>query len=101
MKLSGKSAIITGGAGGIGRASVLRYVHDGAKVLVADLDLAAAQSVVDEVDAAGFEGSAVAHAVDVSDFAEVERMVQAAVDAFGGVDIIFNNAGIAGGTPLL
>ncbi|WP_119696722.1 SDR family NAD(P)-dependent oxidoreductase [Microbacterium halotolerans] len=101
MKLSGKSAIITGGAGGIGRATVLRYVRDGAKVLVADLDLAAAQSVVAEVDAAGFEGAAVAHAVDVSDFTDVEQMVQAAVDAFGGVDIIFNNAGIAGGKPLL
>lgn len=101
MKLSGKTAIITGGAGGIGRATVHRYVRDGAKVLVADLDLAAARSVVDEVEADGHAGAAVAHAVDVSDFAQVEGMVQAAVDAFGGVDIIFNNAGIAGGKPLL
>ncbi|MGO1770441.1 MAG: SDR family NAD(P)-dependent oxidoreductase [Microbacterium sp.] len=101
MKLSGKTAIITGGAGGIGRATVHRFVRDGAKVLVADLDLAAAQSVVDEVEEAGFPGAAAAHAVDVSDFAQVEQMVQAAVDAFGSVDVIFNNAGIAGGVPLL
>ncbi|WP_156760091.1 SDR family NAD(P)-dependent oxidoreductase [Microbacterium karelineae] len=101
MTLTNKVAIITGGAGGIGRATVHRYVRGGAKVLVADLDLDAAQSVVDEVEEAGHAGAAVAHAVDVSDFAQVEQMVQAAVDAFGGVDIIFNNAGIAGGKPLL
>ncbi|WP_110588187.1 SDR family NAD(P)-dependent oxidoreductase [Microbacterium suaedae] len=101
MTLTNKTAIITGGAGGIGRATVHRYVRDGAKVLVADLDLAAAQSVVNEVEADGHAGTAVAHAVDVSDFSQVEQMVQAAVDAFGGVDVIFNNAGIAGGKPLL
>lgn len=101
MKLSGKTAIITGGASGIGRASVHRFVQDGAKVLVADLNLAAAQAVVDELEEAGFAGAAKAHAVDVSDFAQVEAMVAAAVEAFGSVDVIFNNAGIAGGVPLL
>lgn len=101
MKLSGKTAIITGGASGIGRATVRRFVQDGAKVLVADLDIASAQAVVDELEAEGHAGAAAAHAVDVSDFAQVEAMVAAAVSAFGSVDVIFNNAGIAGGVPLL
>jgi NAD(P)-dependent dehydrogenase (short-subunit alcohol dehydrogenase family) len=76
-------------------------VKDGANVLVADLDKKAAQSVVDELEAEGYTGSAVAHAVDVSDFGQVEAMVATAVQTFGGVDVIFNNAGIAGGVPLL
>ncbi len=73
----------------------------GAKVVVADIDVARAQTVVAEIAEAGFPGHAVAVGVDVSDFAEVEAMVQSAVDAFGRLDVIFNNAGIAGGRPLL
>ncbi|XKH57823.1 SDR family oxidoreductase [Citricoccus nitrophenolicus] len=97
--LTDKVLLITGGASGIGRATVLRCAEKGAKVIVADLNLAGAQSVADEVAAAG--GTAHAVAVDVSDFAAVEQAVQSAVDAFGRLDGIFNNAGIAGGKPLL
>ncbi|GGH36911.1 SDR family NAD(P)-dependent oxidoreductase [Microbacterium album] len=101
MRLDGKVAIITGGASGIGRATVHKFVREGAKVLVADIDLARAEQVVAEVEDAGFAGAAAAVAVDVSVFADVEAMVARAVEIFGAVHVIFNNAGIAGGAPLL
>lgn len=97
--LQNQVLMITGGASGIGRATVRRCAQKGAKVVVADLNLEGAQGVVEEVTAAG--GQAHAVAVNVADFAEVESAVQSAVDAFGRLDGIFNNAGIAGGAPLL
>lgn len=97
--LHDKVLLITGGASGIGRATVHRCAEKGASVIVADLNLEGAQQVADEVTANG--GRARAVAVDVSDFAAVEQAVQSAVDAFGRLDGIFNNAGIAGGRPLL
>ncbi|RDV08103.1 SDR family NAD(P)-dependent oxidoreductase [Arthrobacter sp. RT-1] len=101
MRLEGKVAIITGGASGIGRATVHKFVREGARVLVADLNMEQAEKVVAEVTAAGFEGAAAAAQLDVSQFSEVEATVARAVELFGGLDIIFNNAGIAGGRPLL
>jgi NAD(P)-dependent dehydrogenase (short-subunit alcohol dehydrogenase family) len=101
MRLEGKVAIITGGASGIGRATVEKFVREGAKVLIADIALDRAQQAVDEIAAAGFEGATAACQVDVSVFAEVEAMVATAVEVFGKLDVIFNNAGIAGGKPLL
>lgn len=101
MRLEGKVAIITGGASGIGRATVEKFVREGAKVLVADISLERAQQTVDEIAAAGFDGATAACQVDVSVFAEVEAMVATAVEVFGTLDVIFNNAGIAGGKPLL
>ncbi|MGC5171953.1 SDR family NAD(P)-dependent oxidoreductase [Microbacterium sp. DT81.1] len=97
MRLTGKVALITGGASGIGLATVRKFVAEGAKVAVADIDLARAQAVVDDQGA----GATVAVGVDVSVFAEVEAAVRSTVDAFGKLDVIFNNAGIAGGKPLL
>ncbi|MFV0406240.1 MAG: SDR family NAD(P)-dependent oxidoreductase [Propioniciclava sp.] len=99
MRLAGKVAIITGGAGGIGRATVSKFVAEGAKVVVADLDHAASQRVIDEVVATG--GAGLALAVDVSDYAQVRQMVADTVAHFGKLDVLFNNAGIAGGRPLL
>ena len=101
MRLEGKVAVITGGASGIGRATVEKFVREGAKVLVADISLERAQQTVDEIAAAGFDGATAAFRVDVSVFAEVEAMVAEAVRVFGTLDVIFNNAGIAGGKPLL
>lgn len=92
MRFAGKVALVTGGAGGIGRASVLAYAREGAKVAVVDLHLAAAQAVADEVAAAG--GEAIALAVDVSQNEQVEAMVRQVVERFGALDIAFNNAGI-------
>jgi NAD(P)-dependent dehydrogenase (short-subunit alcohol dehydrogenase family) len=101
MRLEGKVAVITGGASGIGHATVLKFVREGAKVLVADINLAGAQHVVAEVESLGFAGAAAAVQVDVSRFDQVEAMVARAVEVFGKLDVIFNNAGIAGGKALL
>jgi NAD(P)-dependent dehydrogenase (short-subunit alcohol dehydrogenase family) len=101
MRLEGKVAIITGGASGIGHATVQKFIREGAKVVVADIDLERAEKVVAEVEADGNRGSAAAAQVDVSVYSQVEAVVQRAVDVFGKLDVIFNNAGIAGGKPLL
>ncbi|GAA1701497.1 SDR family oxidoreductase [Microbacterium sediminicola] len=97
MRLEGKVALITGGASGIGLATVQKFVEEGAKVAVADINAARAQEVVDTLPA----GSAIAVGVNVAVFAEVEAAVASTVEAFGKLDVIFNNAGIAGGKPLL
>lgn len=101
MRLEGKVALITGGASGIGRETVHKFVREGAKVVIADINLEQAEKVVAEVVAAGHPDAAAAAQVDVSVYAQVEAAVQRAVDVFGKLDVIFNNAGIAGGKPLL
>ena len=92
MKLHGKVALVTGGGGGIGRATALAYQREGAKVAVADLNGAAARDVAAEIEKAG--GEAIAIQVDVTKSAEVEAMVKHVVTRFGRLDIAFNNAGI-------
>jgi len=92
MRLEGKKAIVTGGAGGIGRATSLALAAEGAAVAVVDLNAEAAEAVAAEIRAAG--GTAVALGADVSSEPDIERVVAATVDEFGAVDIVFNNAGI-------
>jgi meso-butanediol dehydrogenase/(S,S)-butanediol dehydrogenase/diacetyl reductase len=92
MRLAGKAAVITGGGAGLGEAMCSAFAAEGARVMVADRDVEAAQRV------AGALSGAQACPVDVADAAQVEAMVEAAVDAFGKLDVIVNNAGI-GGTP--
>jgi NAD(P)-dependent dehydrogenase (short-subunit alcohol dehydrogenase family) len=101
MRLQGKVALITGGASGIGLATVQKFVREGAKVVVADIDLGRAEKVVAEIEGDGHPGAAAAVQVDVSVYSQVEAAVQRAVDVFGKLDVIFNNAGIAGGKALL
>ena len=93
--------IVTGAGRGIGREHALMLAAHGAKVVVNDLggardgtghDMAPADRVVDEIRAAG--GQAVANGVDVSDFTEAKRMIEQALDEFGGLDALVNNAGI-------
>ncbi|WP_135470995.1 SDR family NAD(P)-dependent oxidoreductase [Crenalkalicoccus roseus] len=91
--LEGKSALVTGGGSGIGRATALAFAREGAWVAVADLTLERAQETVGAIEAAG--GQAVAIACDVTEEEAVAAMVAAAVSAFGGLDCAFNNAGIA------
>jgi NAD(P)-dependent dehydrogenase (short-subunit alcohol dehydrogenase family) len=97
----GRVAIITGAGRGIGREHALLLAHHGAKVVVNDLggsmdgegnDAGPAQQVVDEVKAMG--GEAIANTDDISDWDGAERLVQSAIDTFGGLDVLINNAGI-------
>jgi len=91
MLLTGKVAIVTGAGSGIGRASALRFAAEGASVVAADIRERKADETVDLIDHDG--GQAVACRVDVANSADVERMVALAVDAFGRLDALFNNAG--------
>jgi NAD(P)-dependent dehydrogenase (short-subunit alcohol dehydrogenase family) len=92
MRLENKNAIVTGGAGGIGRATALAFAAEGAKVAVVDLRADAAEAVAEEIRAAG--GTAVAIAADVSSEDDIQRILATTIDAFGGVNVVFNNAGI-------
>ncbi len=90
MRLEGRVAVVTGGASGIGRATVERLVAEGARVVVADLNGRAAQETADAFDA----GCVIGVAADVSSTDDCVRMVEAAVTRFGGLDILHANAGV-------
>lgn len=90
--LAGKAAIVTGGGRGIGRAIALRLAGDGADVVVVDRDEEGAQAVAREVTAVGRRGLAVA--ADVARAEGRRRFIAAAVDAFGRLDVLVNNAGV-------
>lgn len=92
MQLEDKRAIVTGGAGGIGRATAFAFAAEGAKVAIVDLDGEGAGAVANEIIGAG--GDAIALQADVSSETDIMRVVEAAVKTFGGVDVVFNNAGI-------
>lgn len=87
-RLDNKVAIVTGAASGIGRATAVRFAAEGAKVVVADLADAPGTALATEL------GGLYVH-VDVADEASVQAMFAAATDAFGGLDVLFNNAGIS------
>jgi NAD(P)-dependent dehydrogenase (short-subunit alcohol dehydrogenase family) len=91
-KLYGKTALITGGAGGIGRATALLFASEGAAVGIVDLNEEAGQQVAQEILTAG--GRAIFERADVTRPADCRRVVQRIVQEFGGIQILFNNAGI-------
>lgn len=91
LLLSDKIAIVTGGASGIGRATVDLFVEQGARVVVADVDVERGLLLADK-----YGKSAVFKRVDVAKAAEVQQLVDFTVKYFGGLDIMFNNAGISG-----
>ena len=90
--LSGKGAVVTGGAMGIGQGIAFRLAEAGAGVMVADIDLKAATQTAKQIEARG--GKAQATYADVNSAADAEKVAQDAVDAFGSLDILVNNAGI-------
>ena len=90
--LTGKVALVTGAASGIGRDIAETYAKAGAAVGIADINIEAAQQTVDAIEAAG--GRALAIAMDVTSEAAVNEGVQKLVDTFGGIDILVSNAGI-------
>jgi len=91
-RVQDRVVIVTGGAGGIGAAACRAIAAEGGKVLVADLDGAAAQAVADAIVENGSTAASVR--VDVTDRAEVQAMIRKAVDTFGALNVIFNNAGM-------
>lgn len=92
MKLAGKVAVVTGAARGIGRATAERLLAEGAKVVVSDIDMAQLDKTAAEIGAAD---RVLALRTDVASRSEVIALVAAAVQRFGGIDIMVNNAGIA------
>ena len=96
-------ALVTGAASGIGKAIATRLAADGACVIIADLDLVKAQEAAAEISGGGEHGTdvAIGVAVNVTDAEAIARGVQDAVLAFGGIDIVVNNAGVSLSKPLL
>jgi NAD(P)-dependent dehydrogenase (short-subunit alcohol dehydrogenase family) len=90
-RLEGKVCVITGAGGGMGRDAAILFTEEGAKVCVADVSAEAAEETVGLCA----DGTAFAQAVDVADEAQVEAVMAATVERFGGIDVLYNNAGIS------
>jgi 2-deoxy-D-gluconate 3-dehydrogenase len=98
LNLKGKTAVVTGGAKGIGYGIAYRLAEAGAKVLVADMDEETAQTTAKELTDKGW--NAESFKVDVSDEPQVQAMIAACKDRFGSIDILVNNAGIYPPVPV-
>lgn len=96
MRLENKVAIVTGGAGGMGRSTVIRFLKEGAKVVIADYNAASGAETLAEITGLGYKDSAHFIKTDVASELDIKAMVECAVDNFGRVDIMFNNAGVGG-----
>jgi NAD(P)-dependent dehydrogenase (short-subunit alcohol dehydrogenase family) len=95
VRLRGRVAVITGGARGIGRAMALGFAREGASVVIADVRMAEAEATARAIEATG--GEALALTVDVSTLGDLDRMVDGALQRFGAIHILCNNAGVTGG----
>src|SRR5262245_4480248 len=94
MLMTGKVVVITGGASGIGRATACAFARQGARVVIGDIDAKGADDTVAMIRDKGGEASCIG--ADVTRSADVQRMVQHAVDRYGGLDYAFNNVGFVG-----
>src|SRR3954471_575809 len=92
MRLNDKVAVITGAAGGQGQAAARLFAEEGARLVVSDIDKEGAEKTAQEIRDAG--GEAIALRTDVSREKDVAEMIRVAVDEFGTVNILFNNAGV-------
>lgn len=95
-RMSGKVAVITGGASGMGKSTAMRFLEEGASVVIGDLNQINGDAVVAEAGKAGFEGRIAFARCDVAEEADVAALVGAAVEQFGKLDCMFNNAGVGG-----
>lgn len=99
MRFSSKTCLVTGAGSGIGRATAVRMAAEGGNVVVADLHLQTAQSTVDDITAA--KGQAIAVEVDVGNSAHVQAAIAKAVQTYGSLDVIVNDAGMMTFTPIV
>jgi NAD(P)-dependent dehydrogenase (short-subunit alcohol dehydrogenase family) len=97
MEIRGKAAVITGAGSGIGRATAERLAHDGASIVVADVDERGGAETVKNIESAG--GKAVFVRANVTEEADARRMIETATQKFGRLDILYNNAGVGTGIP--
>ncbi len=95
-RLQGKVAVITGGASGMGQATVFRFLEQGAKVVIGDLNAESGAATMAAIESKGWADKAVFQVTDVAEEADVEALVARATDTFGRLDCMFNNAGIGG-----
>jgi NAD(P)-dependent dehydrogenase (short-subunit alcohol dehydrogenase family) len=96
MRLQHKVAVITGGASGMGLATAHRFLHEGARVVIADYNATAGAAVVEDLAREGYEESVSFVQTDVAREQDIEAMLAHAESCFGGLDILFNNAGVGG-----
>ena len=96
MKLKDKVAIVTGGASGMGLATVNRFLGEGAMVVIADFNAETGELACEEAAEAGFSDSVSFIKTDVASETDIVAMIEAATTEFGGLDIVFNNAGVGG-----
>jgi len=99
QRLNGKVAIVTGSGHGIGKAVALRLAHEGADIIVADIDITSTEQTVQEILAVGRK--AVAHSIDLANISQIRSMVGRVVNEFGRIDILVNVAGVALTKPFL
>ena len=92
MRLKDKVAIVTGGGSGIGQATARLFAQHGARVVIADVNIDGAQATADTIRQAG--GEATALQVDITDSTQIREMVDTAIETYGGIDILFNGAGL-------
>src|SRR5215472_9627403 len=98
-RLDGKTCIVTGAARGIGKAAAERLALEGANVVIGDIDLDEAEAAAAGIEKAG--GRAAAYLVDVSERDSVRALIAAAVERYGPLHVMFNNAGVAQAVPLI
>ncbi len=96
MRLKDRVAVITGGASGMGKATVLRFLEEGAKVVIADYNADTGARTLAEAEAAGHADAVRFIRTDVASEADIEAMIACATDTWGRLDIVFNNAGVGG-----
>ncbi len=96
MRLQHKVAVVTGGASGMGRSTVERFLHEGARVVIADFNAETGEAFMAELAAEGYEESCAFYRADVAREDDVAGMLDHAVALFGSLDVLFNNAGVGG-----